>query len=95
MAVFSLKYSPTAEETKAFLKDGERILTGIPGVEHFEVLRQISMKTDFDFGFSMELNCQEAYNSYNEHPSHQAFVEERWKTEVEKFQELDFIQVNR
>jgi len=91
MAIFTLKHSPDAPETAKFLEDGRRILTGIPVVNNFEVLRQTSPKTDFDFGFSMEFASQDDYTAYNEHPDHVAFVEERWKKEVARFQEIDFV----
>ena len=91
MAIFTLKHPLDAPETAKFLEDGRRILTGIPVVRNFEVLRQTSPKTDFDFGFSIEFASQEDYTAYNEHPDHAAFVEERWKKEVARFQEIDFV----
>jgi hypothetical protein len=30
------------------------------------------------------------YNTYNNHPDHIAFVENRWKKEVARFLEIDF-----
>lgn len=89
MALFTLKYSVGSAEIEAFLKDGADILSAIPVVQKFEVLRQVSAKCEYDFGFSMEFENQEAYETYNNHPSHQAFVKERWDTEVVKFQEID------
>ena len=91
MAIFTLKHAKDAPETAKFLEDGRRILTGIPVVRNFEALRQVSPKTDFDFGFSMEFASQDDYTAYNEHPDHVAFVEERWKKEVVRFQEIDFV----
>ena len=32
-----------------------------------------------------------AYDAYNNHPAHIAFVDERWKVEVAAFQEYDFV----
>ncbi|CAG5085805.1 Stress responsive alpha-beta barrel domain-containing protein [Thermobacillus xylanilyticus] len=93
MAIFTLKYPKDAPETEQFLEDGRRILTGIPVVRNFEVLRQTSPKTDFDFGFSMEFASQADYDAYNAHPDHVKFVEERWKKEVVRFQEIDFVNV--
>lgn len=90
MAVFTLKSPQDSTETKQFLSDGKQILSSIPVVQHFEVLTQISSKCDYDFGFSMEFENQEAYDTYNAHPDHLAFVENRWKKEVERFQEIDF-----
>lgn len=91
MAIFTLKHPVNSEETAAFLKAGEDILSAIPVVRNFEVLRQVSAKCEYDFGFSMEFDNQEAYEAYNNHPSHQAFVRERWDTEVAGFQEIDFV----
>jgi hypothetical protein len=91
IAIFTLKYPVDSTEAENFLTDGAHILSAIPVVENFEVLRQVSSKTDFDFGFSMEFTNQEAYDTYNIHPNHKAFVEERWKKEVERFQEIDFM----
>ncbi|MCK0471066.1 Dabb family protein [Halalkalibacter sp. APA_J-10(15)] len=90
MAFFTLKHSLSDQATETFLKDGQAILSAIPVVNNFEVLRQTSPKTDFDFGFSMEFANQEDYDTYNNHPSHVSFVEERWKVEVERFQEIDY-----
>lgn len=91
MAVFTLKSAPDAEQTKAFLREGAEILSAIPGVERFEVLNQVSSKCDFQYAFSMEFANQAAYEAYNNHPDHQAFVAERWDTEVAAFQEIDFV----
>jgi hypothetical protein len=92
MAIFTLKYAADDARTEAFLKDGETILTSIPVVKNFEVLRQVSSKCEYDFGFCMEFDDQAAYDTYNVHPIHQAFVKERWETELLKFQEIDFVQ---
>ncbi|MRN54553.1 Dabb family protein [Paenibacillus monticola] len=89
IALFTLKYSAGAPEIQDFLKDGADILSVIPVVQNFEVLRQVSAKCEYDFGFSMEFENQGAYETYNNHPSHQAFVKGRWDTEVVKFQEID------
>jgi hypothetical protein len=90
MVIFNLKYNPNDPETEKFLKDGERILTSIPVVEKFEVMRQVSAKNEYHFGFSMEFADQMAYDTYNQHPSHVGFVNESWLPEVIKFQEIDF-----
>jgi hypothetical protein len=34
---------------------------------------------------------QAAYDGYNAHPAHVGFVETRWQTEVDAFQEYDFV----
>ena len=86
---FRLKHPAGSAAEADFLAAGSR-LAGIPGVENFESLRQVSPKNDFSFGFSMEFADQAAYTGYNEHPDHVRFVEERWKPEVEDFLEIDY-----
>ena len=65
-------------------------LASIPGVEAFEVVREVSSKNDFRFGISMEFADQGAYERYNEHPDHVRFVQERWLAEVDDFLEIDY-----
>jgi hypothetical protein len=38
----------------------------------------------------MEFDSQKEYENYSNHPSHNAFVQKYWVTEVEDFMELDF-----
>lgn len=89
--MFSLKHDPDAPETTKFLQDAQRILTAIPVVENFQILRQVSPKNDFRFLFTMEFANRDAYQTYNNHPDHVKFVKERWDTEVSKFLEADFL----
>jgi hypothetical protein len=65
-------------------------LREIKGVEQFEILRQVSTKNAYTFGLSMEFADSSAYQSYNDHPDHVAFVNERWIPEVEEFIEIDY-----
>jgi hypothetical protein len=51
---------------------------------------QVSTKNNYDYGFSMEFADQAAYTSYNEHPKHVDFVNNRWLKEVSRFIEIDF-----
>ncbi len=88
--VFSLKHAEGSPEERAFL-DAAVILADIPGVTKFERLRQVSPKADYAFGFSMEFADQAAYDLYNEHPDHTAFVRDRWVPEVARFQEIDYV----
>ena len=90
--VFTLKHAAGSAEEAAFLADA-RILATIPGVEKFEQLRQVSPKTDYAFGFSMEFADEAAYAGYSEHPDHVAFVRGRWVPEVERFLEIDYVAV--
>ncbi|GIQ67775.1 Dabb family protein [Xylanibacillus composti] len=93
MVIFDLKYPAGSPEAEKFLQDGYDALTAIPVVRHFEVHRQVSAKNDYDYGFSMEFDSQQDYDTYNAHENHVAFVEERWKTEVARFLEIDFKQI--
>ncbi|MDV3250653.1 Dabb family protein [Devosia sp. BK] len=88
--VFSLKHASGSAEEKAFL-DAALVLEAIPGVQKFERLRQVSPKADYAFGFSMEFADQAAYDGYNVHPDHVAFVRDRWVPEVARFQEIDYV----
>ena len=90
--VFTLKHAAGSAEEAAFLADA-RVLATIPGVEKFEQLRQVSPKTDYAFGFSMEFADEAAYAGYGEHPDHVAFVSDRWVPEVERFMEIDYVAV--
>jgi len=87
--VFKLKHAKGSPEEQDFLAAGQK-LASIPGVEHFETLKQIGRKNDFDWGFSMEFADHQAYDRYNRHPDHVAFVEQRWLKEVEHFLEIDY-----
>ena len=89
---FTLAHGEGSEEERDFLAAAAR-LAEIPGVEAFEVLREVSPKNGFRFGLSMEFADQAAYDGYNEHPAHVAFVQERWLPEVSDFLEVDYTAV--
>lgn len=86
---FRLRHPEGSPEEAAFL-DAAAALAQIPGVESFEVLREVSPKNDFRFGLSMEFAGPDAYAAYNAHPEHTSFVEERWIPEVVDFLEIDY-----
>jgi heme-degrading monooxygenase HmoA len=86
---FSLRHPDGSRAEAAFLK-AAGALAEIPGVEVFEVLREVSSKNDFRFGLSMEFAGTDAYAAYNAHPVHTRFVEERWIPEVADFLEIDY-----
>ncbi len=88
MVIFSLKYDKNAHETEKFLYDSKSILSSIPVVEKFEVLKLICCN-DYHFGFSMEFEDKSAYEVYKTHPLHINFVENRWKKEVVHYMEID------
>jgi len=87
--IFSLKHHPGSPEERAFF-DAARELATIPGVEQFSCLRQISPKNQFAFGLSMVFASQALYDQYNQHPLHQAFIEQHWLQAVSEFMEIDF-----
>ncbi|NMA96583.1 MAG: Dabb family protein [Phyllobacteriaceae bacterium] len=88
--VFTLKHEAGSAEERAFL-EAALVLQAIPDVGKFERLRQVSPKADYAFGFSMEFADQAAYDGYNSHPDHVAFVRDRWVPEVDRFQEIDYV----
>jgi hypothetical protein len=86
---FTLVHEPGSDQERDFLA-AQAKLGDIPGVEAFELLREVSPKNDFAFGCSMEFADAGAYRSYNEHPDHEAFVNDRWQAEVKDFLEIDY-----
>ena len=86
---FRLKH-PAGSPAEADFLAAASVLETIPGVERFERLRQVSLKNEYRFGFSMEFADQGAYDAYNSHPDHVAFVRDRWIPEVEAFLEIDY-----
>jgi hypothetical protein len=87
--VFTLVHAEGSPEEEDFLEAAER-LSGIPGVEAFELLAEVSPKNGYRFGISMEFADRLAYGRYNEHPDHVTFVQDRWLSEVGEFLELDY-----
>ena len=86
---FTLRHAAGSPEETSFLS-AARELAAIDGVEAFELLRQVGLKSEFRYGISMEFADQSAYDGYNEHPAHVRFVAERWAPEVLDFLELDY-----
>ena len=89
MVIFNLPYAEGSVEAGKFLEDGTRILTAIPVVKNFQAFQQVSEKNDFQYGFSMVFANQEDYNTYNMHPDHVAFVQERWMKELTELLSLN------
>ena len=90
--VFTLKHAQGSAEEKKFLADA-LVLMQIPTVQKFEQLKQVSAKNAYKFGFSMEFADQAAYDTYDGHPIHVAFVRDRWKVEVTDFLEIDYVKI--
>lgn len=91
--IFVLKHAHGSLQEKSFLRDAKTALHDIPGVKKFEQLKQVSKKNDYAFGFSMEFADEAAYEAYNTHPKHIAFVRDRWEREVSKFLEIDYVPI--
>jgi hypothetical protein len=87
--VFDLRDAPGSQAETDFLAAAER-LSAIPGVEAFELLREVSPKNGYRFGISLEFADEATYAAYNAHPDHVRFVEERWLVEVSDFLEIDY-----
>ena len=79
----------SGEEAKLLVAIGR--LAAIPGVEVFELMREVSPKNEYRYGLTMEFADASAYQAYNEHPEHVAFVEHRWDGEVGAFLEIDTV----
>ena len=86
---FTLAHPQASAEESDFLAAAVR-LSDVPGVEAFELLRETSAKNAFVHGLSMEFADRAAYEAYNEHPEHVAFVQQRWLAEVTDFLETDY-----
>ncbi len=86
---FRLRHPAESDAERDFL-NAARKLGEIPGVEGFDILAEVSPKNQFRFGISMEFEDAVAYATYNQHPVHVRFVEERWVNDVEEFLEIDY-----
>ncbi|MGF6822018.1 hypothetical protein M2317_000922 [Microbacterium sp. ZKA21] len=88
---FRLNHPTGSAAETAFLRDAHTALTSIPGVEDFRIHAQVGSKSDLTFQFSMFFADEGAYTAYDTHPTHVAFVAERWVPEVAEFQEFDYV----
>src|SRR5215475_9118845 len=86
--VFRLKHEEGSDAESDFLR-ANSALVSIPGVEAFELMREVSPKNDYRFSLVMEFENRAAYDAYSAHPDHVSFVTERWDNEVTDFLELD------
>lgn len=87
---FKLKHTEGSADEMTFLAKATA-LASIPGAKNFQVLKETSSKNIFDFGLSMVFADQTAYDAYNTHPDHVAFVRDAWLKEVIVFQEIDHV----
>jgi hypothetical protein len=86
---FTPRHEEGTPELEAFLA-ALTALGGIEGVERLEVVREVSPKNGYRFGVVMEFADGDAYDAYNNHPDHVAFVRDHWASEVVDFLEIDF-----
>ena len=87
--VFRLHHKAGTEGERAFLAKASELRL-LPGVLDFKVLRQVSVKNNFEWGLSMLFSSQHSYDAYNEHPEHVHFVETVWLPQVAEFMEIDY-----
>jgi len=88
--VFTPTHAAGTPEEADLLAAIER-LAAIPGVEAFELMREMSPKNDYRYALTTEFADASAYQAYNEHPEHVAFVEQRWDAEIAAFLEIDTV----
>ncbi len=82
--VFSLTHPEGSAEEADFL-DAIARLEAIPGVEAFELMREVSPKNDYRFGLTMEFADPTAYTLTTSTQTTSTFVEQRWDAEVDRF----------
>ena len=87
---FALTHPEGSAEEVDFLAAAARLADVVPGVEAFEVLREVSPKNAFVHGLSMEFADRAAFDAYTDHPEHVTFVRDRWDAEVADFLEIDY-----
>ena len=87
-ALFRLRHDAGSPAEASFLATVAG-LASIPGVGDFQIARETSPKNPYDFVVAMTFADQTAYDDYNDHPSHVAFVRDRWLPEVAEFMEHD------
>ncbi len=82
---FALPFAVRSAEEQEFLAEARR-LAAIPGVEAFRVLRSLDEQA---LSLSMDFANRAAYDGYDRHPQHRAFVAGRWLPTVTAFPEAD------
>jgi len=88
--VFSLAHAAGSDAEADFIA-ALTALGEIPGVEAFELMREVSPKNDYDHALTMEFADRAAYTAYDQDPRHVAFVADRWDAEVTAFLEIDAV----
>ena len=52
-------------------------------------MRQVGLKNSYQLAVTMDFASRAAYDVYNGHPKHVAFVSDRWNADVTDFMEID------
>lgn len=89
-ALFRLHHAAGSPAEAGFLAAVAGLAT-LPGVADFQIGRETSPKNPYDFVVAMTFADQSAYDGYNDHPLHVAFVQDRWLPEVAEFMEHDSV----
>jgi hypothetical protein len=92
-ALFRLVHAKDSEQEGRFLATLAS-LGSIPQVCDFDIAREVSPRNPYDFAVSMMFADETAYDAYNQHPLHVAFVAERWVPEVAEFMEHDTVSLD-
>ena len=87
--IFKFKDGISPSDEIAFFNAAKE-LAQIPGVQHFEILKQTSKKNLYSYGISMEFATQTLYDQYNDHPDHVLFIQNHWVKNVADFLEIDY-----
>jgi hypothetical protein len=90
MVMFRLKHAHGSLQEKAFLRDSRTALADLPGVHKFELLKQVNPDNTFRFALSMEFADKPAYDAYDRHPRHTAYIHDRWNREVDSYLVCDY-----
>ena len=93
LVVFTLRHVESSPEAETFLA-ALRSLATVDGVEEFDVVRQVGLKNSYQLAVTMEFASRAAYEAYNEHPDHVAFVRDRWDANVADFMEIDLAELH-
>ncbi|HYO39212.1 MAG TPA: Dabb family protein [Nocardioidaceae bacterium] len=92
LVVFTLRHEEGSPDAETFLA-ALRSLATIDGVEGFEVTRQVGLKNGYQLAVTMEFASRAAYDAYNDHPDHLAFLSDRWDADVTDFLEIDLAEL--
>ena len=87
---FKLKHDKGSAEEKSLIQKALN-LGSIATVRNLRYVKEVSPKNNFDHGLVMQFEDQEGYDTYNNHPDHQDFVQNVWLKEVDDFIEVDYV----